>query len=234
MKFPSVVHLSVMLIAAVLTINVSSLQAQNASTLPPAQVGVEYTAELKAEGDKPPFKWSLVRGALPPGLELSDNGTIHGTSSAATQSPMVFTVKLSDSSNPPRETVMQLSLSVSAAHAGLRIVLPSGGKKVSQDVLNPATFIRIYEDPKSGKRQIVYDPSKKGLERHLQGTADEGSTIVILPIAGLMGDDVALNKLFITAKLASGDSSKDVPVIGYSEIGKDKATMASQTATAFE
>jgi len=49
-----------------------------------------------------------------------------------------------------------------------------------------------------------------------------------------MGEDLALNKLYITAKLSSGSSSKDVVVNGYSEVGKDKATMAAQSGAAFQ
>jgi hypothetical protein len=218
MKFRDVMSSRVVLFVVVFAGSVLHLQAQISSALPQAQVGVAYTFELKVNGGKPPLKWSLIQGALPPGLGLSDSGIVQGTPSAATQPPLAFTVKVSDASNPSQEKTMDFSLSVTDRDGGL----------------NPATFIKIYEDPKSGKRQLVYDPSKAGLERHLQSTADEGSTIIILPEAKLMGSDVPLNKLYITAKLASGDTSKDVPVIGYSEIGKDKATMASQTAAAFE
>jgi uncharacterized protein (DUF934 family) len=107
-------------------------------------------------------------------------------------------------------------------------------KSPSTSPLDPATFIRVYEDPKSGQRSCVYDPLSKECNKVLQSAADLESSILIVPDDKLMGEDPALNKLYITAKLASGDSSKDIPVMGYSVIGKDQAAMAAQSATAFQ
>jgi roadblock/LC7 domain-containing protein len=100
--------------------------------------------------------------------------------------------------------------------------------------LDPATFIRLYEDTKAGNRFSVYEPVQTISKKGLQLTADLESSIVIEPDAAKMAEDLSLNKLYITAKLASGNSSKDVVVNGYSEIGKDKSTMAAQTGAAFE
>jgi hypothetical protein len=100
--------------------------------------------------------------------------------------------------------------------------------------LDPATFIRIFEDTKAGNRLTLYEPAKAGSKPALQLSADEVSSIAIEPSPDDMGDDPALNKLYITARLASGDSTKDLPVVGYAEVGKDKSTMAAQTGTAFQ
>jgi hypothetical protein len=49
------------------------------SSLPPGEVGVPYSAQLTASGGKPPYKWSISAGALPPGLTLnSATGVISG------------------------------------------------------------------------------------------------------------------------------------------------------------
>jgi hypothetical protein len=113
----------------------------------------------------------------------------------------------------------------------------SGGTQTaSLGPLDPATFIQVYEDPKTGDRQLIYDPPKTITEKKktIQLVADFESSIIIFPDGSKMGEDIAFNKLYITAKLASGNSSKDVIVNGYSEVGKDQATMAAQSGTAFQ
>jgi hypothetical protein len=121
--------------------------------------------------------------------------------------------------------------------------------------LDPANFTWVYEDPKTGDRQPIYCPPKRTQndkdpktdkqrakycssettqKQPIQLVADYESSIIVIPDGNLMGGDVAFNKLFITARLTSGTSSKDVVVNGYSEIGKDQATMAAQSGTAFQ
>jgi hypothetical protein len=48
-------------------------------SLPPANVGGDYRVALAAWGGYAPYAWSLERGELPPGLELTPAGTIAGT-----------------------------------------------------------------------------------------------------------------------------------------------------------
>jgi hypothetical protein len=106
------------------------------------------------------------------------------------------------------------------------LVCGSGGS------YNPANFIQIFENTTAGKQETVYAPSM--CSKGFQLSVDEKSSIEILPDRQLLGAGPALNKIYITAKLASGDTSKDVVVTGYSEVGKDKASMGSQSATAFQ
>ena len=107
-------------------------------------------------------------------------------------------------------------------------------KPAPRDPLDPATFIRIFEDTKAGSHLNRYEPVRKGSKNALQFAVDLESSILIAPDGEKMGDDPALNKLYVTAKLASGDASKDVVVSGYSVIGQDKSTMAAQSGTAFQ
>ncbi len=62
--------------------------------LPQGQVGSPYHAALTAAGDHPPFEWSLIEGALPPGLNLSTDGVISGTPTLA--GTFNFTAKVTD------------------------------------------------------------------------------------------------------------------------------------------
>ncbi len=114
-------------------------------------------------------------------------------------------------------------------------VAEKNAREASQKGFYPATFIRIYEDTKAGNRlPPIYDPMKPPQERALQISADENSTIVIEPVPELMGEDLPLNKVYISAELASGDTTKPVVVRGYSEVGKDRATMGAQAGVAFQ
>jgi len=105
--------------------------------------------------------------------------------------------------------------------------------------LNPAKFIRIYEYPQSvsananADRRIIYDPENLN-KKTTKLSSDKDSTIVIKPVRELMGQDMALNKLFITAELISGNEKRNLEVIGYSEVGKDKEDAQSQRALAFQ
>ncbi|MGE0132066.1 MAG: FG-GAP-like repeat-containing protein [Blastocatellales bacterium] len=64
------------------------------STMPGARYGSFYSQSLVAAGGTTPYKWSLVGGALPPGLNLTSGGTISGTPSSG--GTFSFTVRLTD------------------------------------------------------------------------------------------------------------------------------------------
>jgi hypothetical protein len=53
------------------------------------------TVALKAVGGVPPYRWSITDGALPIGLELSEDGKVTGTPSAT--GSYLFTVRVDDS-----------------------------------------------------------------------------------------------------------------------------------------
>jgi len=63
-------------------------------SLPPAEVGASYTAQLAATGGTGAYTWSVTHGALPGGLTLSSNGTITGTPTLMGTSN--FTVRVTD------------------------------------------------------------------------------------------------------------------------------------------
>jgi hypothetical protein len=63
-------------------------------SLPAATVGVPYNATLTAAGGIPPYTWTIISGALPPGLSLSSAGVISGTPTSA--GTFNFTVQVID------------------------------------------------------------------------------------------------------------------------------------------
>ena len=52
-------------------------------TLADGKVGRSYKQQLGANGGQPPYRWFVVSGALPPGLTLSQDGSIQGVPAAA-------------------------------------------------------------------------------------------------------------------------------------------------------
>jgi len=254
----------------------SAVGAQEAFTLPSAQLNVAYEYRLQAEGGLPPLSWKIVAGDLPPGIQLLTTGVLTGTPSGEQPQPFEFAAEAEDSERPPQRSVQRLSLTV--VPSPLRIVLrdaspnavppsnvgtanpelrstrelqvghekpeirqisytparlahwvvslqasegsPTGQasspndvkhgqgrpKAAPRDPLDPATFIRIFEDTKAGSHLNRYEPVQKGSKNALQFAVDLESSVLIAPDGDKMGDDPALNKLYVTAKLASGDT----------------------------
>jgi hypothetical protein len=64
-------------------------------SLPDAQVGVDYIAEIEVFGDISTYAWSIISGSLPDGLDLNESsGYISGTPAAA--GTYDFTVQVDD------------------------------------------------------------------------------------------------------------------------------------------
>jgi hypothetical protein len=77
------------------------------SNLPLPEPGVEYKAELKVVGGKPPYSWAILQQGLPPGLAFdSTRGIIFGIPQSEAQYSVL--VQVSDSSEPPLTTTRLL------------------------------------------------------------------------------------------------------------------------------
>ena len=107
------------------------------STLPPAQLRQAYQFQLQAQGGIPPIKWTLSKGALPPGLTLSSDGVISGVATEKGEFPFVVNVADSATVQPQQRNqafVMRVVAPLLAEWgpppkvAGNRI---SGGIKIS-------------------------------------------------------------------------------------------------------
>ena len=80
------------------------------TSLPAAASGVPYSVTLTAKGWNPPLTWTLVGGTLPPGLNLSADGTISGTTTTVGS----FTVTIKASVLDGRSDTKQFTLNVLA------------------------------------------------------------------------------------------------------------------------
>jgi uncharacterized repeat protein (TIGR02543 family) len=82
------------------------------AALPPATVGVPYSAALAATGGHPPYRWELALGALPTGLSLNTDGTLGGTPAAAGSYTVEFRVL---NANDSYHTTQTFTLTVNGA-----------------------------------------------------------------------------------------------------------------------
>ena len=78
--------------------------------LPKANLRQQCRYRLEAQGGINPLKWRVSGGSLPPGVDLSEEGTISGTPTQA--GTFRFTVTVSDSGKPPYERKQDLLLQV--------------------------------------------------------------------------------------------------------------------------
>jgi hypothetical protein len=79
------------------------------TSVPDASQGSLYSQTLNASGGKAPYTWTLLSGALPPGVNLSSAGLLSGS---ATQLGLFnFTVKVMDSSGASAQKPFSINVS---------------------------------------------------------------------------------------------------------------------------
>ncbi|MGC1614943.1 MAG: kelch repeat-containing protein [Candidatus Acidiferrum sp.] len=82
-----------------------------------------YSVQLQASGGKPGADtWSIIAGALPPGINLSASGLVSGT--ATTPGSFPFTIQAADSNSPSDVGVQNYTLNVSVTPLTEQFVLP--------------------------------------------------------------------------------------------------------------
>ncbi len=86
------------------------------ATPPPAVQHAAYYFEIRTRGGTPPLKFKVVKGTLPPGLELDPEiGVITGQPGEAGN--FDFTVEVSDSSQPPQRAEQEFTVHSATALA---------------------------------------------------------------------------------------------------------------------
>ena len=90
----------------------SQLAIETAS-LPGTYPQAAYSVRLQERGGVPPFHWKVERGALPPGLKLEDDGTLHGSPERAGE--FRFAISVTDSGKPQQAVQRDYVLNVVAA-----------------------------------------------------------------------------------------------------------------------
>jgi hypothetical protein len=92
-------------------INIARPLSVTTTTLPNGAQGAAYSTTVQATGGQAPYAWSLISGALPPGLSLSaTSGTISGTPTTA--GTFNFTLRATDSGAPQQQATQALSIQI--------------------------------------------------------------------------------------------------------------------------
>jgi hypothetical protein len=98
------------------------------SPLASGVVGTLYSTTLAASGGTTPYSWTIVAGALPPGLSFAASGLISG--SPTTAGTFSFYAQVTDKSVPAQSTIAPFVLNISAVITPLLIsssaALPDG------------------------------------------------------------------------------------------------------------
>jgi hypothetical protein len=98
-------------------------------TLPNGVVGSPYDETVEANGGLTPYTWSVVEGALPPGLELdAATGQVSGT--PETSGGYAFTLQVADASDPQKTATQSFSVTIAAASQALVITTTGFGDGV--------------------------------------------------------------------------------------------------------
>jgi hypothetical protein len=98
----------------VLFLHVAAPLSVGTLTLPDGITGVPYLQALTASGGTGNVSWSVVSGALPPGLTLSTAGVITGTPTTVNILGSTFTVQATDSGSPAQSAPRTLTLRIAA------------------------------------------------------------------------------------------------------------------------
>jgi hypothetical protein len=88
----------------------SSVLHVTTTSLPAADHGVGYQAQLSAAGGSTPYRWSITSGHLPGGLRLNAKGAISGTPKKAAVSE-TFTVQVKDKSHQTATATFTITVS---------------------------------------------------------------------------------------------------------------------------
>lgn len=128
-----------------------------------------------------------------------------------------------------------LFATAAAAFAGDAAPLTVCDAALKETRFYPGCFVRIFEDDGSGRRLALFAPENPKLQSRMV-KSDRESTLVIdvSKVLDTSTGDVGLNRVFIRAVLKKGDSTKQIPVIGYSEIGEAEDSKPAQTAFDFQ
>ena len=81
-------------------------------SLPAASAGQPYRVVLQARAGRPPYRWKVANGKLPPGLALDERGIIRGTPTR----PGTFqvTLQVSDGGTPAQAVLRKFGVEVGA------------------------------------------------------------------------------------------------------------------------
>ncbi len=116
----------------------SPLTITTGGTLPEASAGSAYSLVFGLTGGQAPYAWTVLAGAVPPGLTLSPTGILSGT--PATPGTFQFTLKVTDAAQAATQAAFTLVVGAGSQPPRVGVIsqVASGGSwKTAITVLNP-------------------------------------------------------------------------------------------------
>ena len=141
----------------------NALVVTNDSPLPDTAPQAQYLFRFLAPGGVHPVHWRVEKGSLPPGVQLEDDGLLHGAAERAGE--FQFTVSVRDSGKPQQSVEKQFLLRViSALSLNWKVPAHVNGNRIegSVEVTNTTpddidlTFITVAVPPNGRATAIGY------------------------------------------------------------------------------
>lgn len=102
------------------------------SSLSSGTVGQAFNSSLTATGGTQPYRWNIVGGGLPPGLNLSTSGSVTGI--PVSSGLYSFTAQVTDSGSPVRADVRTLAITIQ----------PGGAPRIERVKLKGERKLRVF------------------------------------------------------------------------------------------
>jgi uncharacterized protein (TIGR03437 family) len=106
------------------SITASGLFSISTTALPAGAAGVAYSQGLQATGGQSPYTWTISSGSLPPGLTMTQSGSINGTPTQNGQ--FTFTVVATDTAGRTASQILILQIGGPGPVQILTSSLPGG------------------------------------------------------------------------------------------------------------
>ncbi|MDZ7337626.1 MAG: putative Ig domain-containing protein [candidate division KSB1 bacterium] len=178
----------------------------------PAAYRHPYVDTLRATGGVRPYTWAVVGGALPAGLQLEQDGLLHGEPQRS--GDYFFNVRVTDADSPPQVDSVALDLLVT--NRAPRITSP---RAIESYVSAPVTYVAEAEDPDGNPVSFAfwnYPIWLAPLENVLRGTAPDtaGATGFLLVASdGELCDSASVAIRIVAVPLQL--STKELPPATY-------------------
>lgn len=202
------------------------LNITSPSTLPAGTSGQAYTYQVQTTGGVAPVTFSLVSGSLPSGLNLSPNGLLAGTPSAA--GSFVFTVSAADSCQAgiqSQQRTFSITIQASAVTVDVRTSPSSANVPRGQGSAFPVSYVFT-----SGSQTPLALNSAKG--QFLVGDESLGENPVPLSTVVQNGRGVLTEVLNIPVAIIERAIRKNANRFVYTRVFSNMPLNIALTATA--
>jgi hypothetical protein len=168
------------------------------TTLPNASHNKSYSYLLRASGGIPPYTWSMINGALPSGIGLSDNGVLSGIPpSVANDESAVFAIQARDSSYSPRTSIQALSILVLSGNLGRNDSCPSTTSAISNGIirasLSPIGDIDVFSFQGTAGNTITAEITAQRLQLYTGSTTQDVFLDSFMELLDSNCDQIAYN-----------------------------------------